>query len=121
MTQSEKRVLDKDAFDALELSALIHNGVGGSCVVDRAGYPLCLFGHSGFVSVPNPDSPRDLRQWFNNPVAEAIKTAFADSLGGAITENNSAVAAINRRKGVYSTARVTWEEYTKETGLTRGE
>lgn len=117
MPQS-KRVLPADVFDALELSAHVLGGIGGRWLeypLSDDGQPYCIYGQSAFVT--------DSNDAFENEVARALDKALAtfSGDGSGPTVNNNAVEAINRRKGMLSIARVSWREYTKETGLTRGE
>lgn len=120
--RSKKRILAADAFDALELSALIFGGIGADhfatplteCYPDPGtGSPVCILGHAGFVT--------ETDSYTANPVGSALAAAYDGDVWKAAEANNDAVRAINHRRGYLPSARVSWREYTKETGLTRGE
>lgn len=104
MTQSEKIVLPADEFDALEMSVYVAGGVGrGIFFEDHFWHgcaPVCLLGHLAFVHNTSAGM-------LPNPVST--------------TRNDAAVDRINARKGAPHGARVSWEEYTKELPLVRGD
>jgi hypothetical protein len=108
----EKRVLPADVFDTLEFSVLAAKGIGAPSVYKGnpcGSRPNCLYGHAEFASNAGPKS------LFDNPIADALVRIIRPD------ESDQAVFEINRRKKVSGLAPVSWAEYTKETGLTRGE
>ena len=106
------RVLPAKVYDALQLSALMYGGIGaGVYTVVNTEVPVCMLGHLG--ARPNEAT---------TPEAMTMMTR----LGFAIWDNDRAVKAINRRKGIPETLlsafepRVTFEEWCAELGIVRG-
>jgi hypothetical protein len=100
-----KRVLPADVYDALELSALAFGGIGGG---DYAcgGEPLCVHGHLSAMC--------GYETW---QFAEEATVGYA--LLNA-TENDQAVATINRRRGKPAESRVPFDLWCAELGVVRG-
>ena len=123
-------VLPADVYDALELSALVHGGIGAEyfiaeAVGDNPPPPLCVMGHAEFLDNAYMASAARV------PVTRAVLAAFGLNeaqgygLGPIFSANDRAV-----RKLVHGNAdvpvldsgkRVTWEQWCKETGVVRGE
>lgn len=119
-----KRVLQRDVYDTLELMALAFKGIGGG-VDYRGDCPLCVHGLAReakptverirgdkWVHVPCPASSYPE----NNKINEALENA-----GISRMTNDEAVAAINRRLGRPEDARVTFKRWCRELGVVRGE
>lgn len=107
------RVLPADVYDTLEFSALVYGGVGAWKRRDEKDAPYCLFGHAAFVQVRDPGT------WYGAPLATTLERC-----GLFVGSNDSAVVAINRRKGRRPKdrgTRVTWREYIRETNIVRGD
>jgi hypothetical protein len=132
-----KIVLPADIFDTLELSAYAFGGIGAGTYNDgeddatdfvgeegellnfRRGYdvefqgadapapkliaPVCAVGHAAFAAIPRSFD------WFS----------MID--GNTITANDDAVEAINARKGVELSTKVTFEEWARELNVVRGD
>lgn len=116
-----QRTLPPDVFDYLELSAYVEKGIGGRNFsrLERqedwlnAIAPCCIWGHAGCTDAA------ELQHEERNAVQEALLAA-----GITFEVNDDAVSAINTRKGrpqIERFARVSWEEYTAELNIVRGE
>ncbi len=116
---SVKRVLPADVYDALELSALVHGGIGGGTfgmLGDRpsnsmwessdCGTPRCIHGHA---------------IWITGDHFTSIRAVISDAEIG-MKVNDDAVARINARLGTpdYYT-RVPFADWCAELGVERGE
>lgn len=118
MTQSEKRVLPADAFDALELSVLINGGIGPERSFTDADRfcPCCILGHAEFaVDVPFAEGTI-FGDWPKNTIADALQ-----SIGVWGSQNDNAIRDINRRKKAPYETRVSFVEFTRELDIVRGE
>lgn len=97
-------------YDALEASAEEYGGIGGGAWTDGNELPLCAWGH--------------LRSYLHGyDLNDSLRTALEAQTGSRkLTDpNDIAVAAINRRKGKRSDARVSFAEWTRELGYVRGD
>ena len=121
-------VLPADVYDALELSALVHGGIGAECFTvyedtddDTPPPPLCVVGHAEFL-----DNTRVGNQ-IQGPVVSALAAALeieSNAFGPLFAENDRAVRKLvngDETVQVRNNARVTWEQWCKETGVVRGE
>lgn len=99
---SDLRILPADVYDALELSALVYGGIGAGRFREANGVPYCVLGHASDLDVD-------------------VHGALRDS-GIGVATNDDAVYAINVRRGTgYQDARVSFEDWRTEIGVTRGE
>jgi hypothetical protein len=112
---SEQRVLPADVYDTLEFSALVFHGIGQPNVFTDArnfgtggcGEPVCILGHAAFAT--------DTNSGFHNRIGYALHAA---GVAGRISDET--VRRINARKKVSQYARVSWEEFTRELNIVRG-
>lgn len=107
------RVLPADVYDALDLSALAFGGIGGGRVKDDCFTPLCAAGHARFLDSGKANGRAGV-------VRDTLDAVFVGD-DFVVGVNDRAVAAINRRKGAPSYARVTFEEWSQELNVVRGE
>lgn len=91
-----KRLLPPEVFDALHLSSLEFGGIGGGDFRDCDGTPLCAYGHVNDV----PGSWATMECARISPIT-----------------NDKAVRAINKRRGAFRYARVTFEEWCAELNI----
>lgn len=96
-------VLPGDLYDGLQLSALAFGGIGCGRFYDKLGDPCCVFGMANFGPELNHPGAR---------LFEAGITTCEDS--DTHRGNDTAVRAINIRKGANQGARVTFEEWCAE-------
>lgn len=103
------RVLSADIYDAIELSARAYGGIGAGSwdrSEDGERVPFCVHGHADFIC--GDASALDVKR---------VLYAAGISLGA----NDRAVERVNIRKGVYLRDRISFEEWTAELNVVRGE
>lgn len=117
MNTTQQRVIPADVYDTIEFVALAYGGIGRGVFArsadgahvsghdPQAHYPVCAYGIAQYAGVDDP-YPSCLSEYL--------------WLGIGTDENDRAVAAINRRKGRFTNARVTFREWAKELGVVRG-
>lgn len=99
------RVLDANAYDALEFVAEMFGGIGGGSYGDTEKYPCCGYGCAYFAE---------------GPVVGSVSGALARA-GITTSTNDEAVRAINRRLGVVPiSSRVPFELWRQQLGIVRG-
>lgn len=118
------KVLPADIYDTLEFATLVFGGIGAGRLTEEQSRmpadvtqtPYCLFGYAGFLSGEKP------YDFWQNDIADQLASVLApDNRYKMIGDNNEAVRKINtRKKRADLNGRVTWREYTKETGIQRG-
>lgn len=117
---TEKKLIPipADIWDTLEFSALAFGGIGGGLYFEDFALdcPRCIHGHT--VAAIEADLNVYVDET-TNPLARALLDAIGEDRN-IIGENDTAVRAINARKGEPGYARVSWEEYTTEMGWVRG-
>lgn len=117
-----KRVLPADVYDTLELSALAFGGIGAGDFWDGVAIddaknraPCCVFGHAAF----SEDPPTGIYHTYFPPSTEV--SIAMDESGLTVDTNDAAVQAINGRKAALWDARVSFDEWCRELGVTRGD
>jgi hypothetical protein len=116
--------LPAPVYDALKASAEKYAGIGcggfgyGAC-------PRCISGHAlALDGYWEPRHPRAGRALDSFPTMVALAKAFDSDLSRNAAfklyqENDRAVEAINERKGVHTSDRVTFEEFAEELNIVR--
>lgn len=106
------RELPADVYDTLELGALEYGGIGGAFLtrLDASGeyVPYCIYGFAREL-----DSENEIRN----------ALIFA---GIGVLENDIGVTNVNRTRddnasGVYDYDRISFDDWTKELNVIRGE
>jgi hypothetical protein len=113
MRRGEKVVLPADMYDALELSAHAHGGIGAPRVFDVGdATPCCFYGHASFVTNNGPEDS------INNVISDKL----CKHIAGPGYYSDEAVYAINVRLGKGSRCgdRVTFKQWAKEMNIVRG-
>lgn len=103
------RVLNADAYDTIELSALANGGIGAMHVFQNHDEfrPVCVYGHCSFACNTRTA---------DTPLFAALRDAGIDSV-----INDRAVRAINRRnRGRGGNGRVSFSDWCAELGVVRG-
>jgi hypothetical protein len=102
MTDTQKRFLPPDVYDALELSALAFGGIGqGEWGATDA--PICIIGHAVTAGIPT------------------VTYMSSDAIPIREDENDGAVRSINARIGKPEHSRVTFKQWCKELRVFRGD
>lgn len=114
MTTTAKlvRVLPAEVFDLLNHSAEAFGGIGGN-LYSHGSHPCCALGHAGFLDTTDGDLYHGIGEG-------AVSFALAEA-GVSSWENDCAVAAINGRRFQHYTNRVSFEDWTAELNVVRGD
>lgn len=110
--------VDPDFFDAIDVSAMIHGGIGANATWDHnnGNVPYCLGGHIDWLTT-------DVAE--NNRLREHVTALTGESVIGF---NDELVQRINKQKNRAShkptwqnaDRRVSFDEYCAESGWIRG-
>lgn len=107
-------VLPADVFDALELSALAHDGVGAARRF-YAGRPHCIVGHAQFLDgITHKEGMRideGATVYLGHEVCDALIDAFGRSLY-KVAEMNDRMLEIGEL--------VSWDEWCRRMNVVRG-
>lgn len=131
-TITAPRTLPADVYDALELSALIHGGVG-SCHLANDGVPHCIIGHAMFLDGYDPTTQNEDHIREDAPITAALVQAFPrlgienayydDSylvkVRAVEAANDNAVCSIPLTD--IEQQKVTWRRWCKQLNVVRGE
>lgn len=93
-----KRVLPADVYDAFELSAFAHGGIGGGKAFDYLGHPVCILGHRDHICGSLPG---------RNAVDRALESA---GLGIDLNDEHTPLDG----------SRISWAEYCRRLNIVRG-
>lgn len=118
--------LPAGAYDALKASSEKHGGIGAETFEAKKiasqsdsdeAVPYCIAGHAALIDSgeTTPDTSVPM------PTLRALQEAFGLGRWPEVFDvNDAAVHAINSRKGLHKTTRVTFDEWTAELNVVRG-
>lgn len=113
------RTLQKDVYDALELSALVYGGIGKGSYAEPEmegvrGAPVCAIGHARELDGHYPS-------WLSeeNVVVVALAEAFG-GYGNAIAESDDAVRLELTRPQYLGQTRIPFERWCELLDVVRG-
>jgi hypothetical protein len=110
--KQQKITIQRDVFDALELSALVFGGVGGGSLRGYGEAPLCIIGLARFL-----DGQPLLYEQNGGEVAAELNRAFSASCEWDVTVKSDRVGA----KGVLPYSRVPFATWCKRLNVVRGD
>ena len=123
------KTLDKDVYDALELSALAHGGIGADRTFDYSEFyadptPCCLMGHVDMIAGRSLDEVGrviDSNYFARHEIIAALCTATGENY--LVGFNDRHVRRVNAKRGLSDdlSARVPFDVYMKEAGIERGD
>ena len=131
-TQLPQRVMAADVYDALELSALIHGGIGTDCfdVVgpDSESVPCCIMGHAMWLD-------GTLSTWLQGPAGEVehgVAKAFGVTLPNTPSRfkaaaediydaNDCAVTTAIECNLANEQSKISWRQWCQRLSVVRGE
>lgn len=119
----QQRVLPADVYDALELSALVHGGIGATVrFLPDNGAPCCIVGHAQFLDGLNADSGMDgCDRYVAGEVGAALETAFGESLYQVALTNDERLyrVALTNEAVLGIREVIPWEEWCKRLNVVR--